>query len=242
MSEQCDLLLENKEAVIGENVARIREEIARNAEASGRCESDITLIAVCKYVDSEITGLVVRQGCHDVGENRPQTLWNKAAELGSLPVRFHQIGHLQRNKVSRTVGLISLLHAGDSLRLLRSVSEESARQEISTNVLLEVNLSGDEAKHGFAHSEVNRIIDEVARMHNIKVCGLMGMAGLKSDASQTAREYESLRTLRDKLQRNSGGNVELSELSMGMSRDYGLAIQQGATMVRVGSALFHGLV
>ena len=233
--------MQHNETVIGENLLRVREEIARNAEASGRCEDDITLIAVCKYVDSKTTEIVVRHGCGDVGENRPQTLWKKATELEQLPVRFHQIGHLQRNKVRRTVGLISLLHAGDSLRLLRSVSEESGKQEIRTNVLLEVNLSGDESKHGFAGRDLSRMVDEVGTLPHIKVCGLMGMSGLRSNPNQTAREYESLRKLRDKLRQNSSDNVELNELSMGMSRDFGLAIRQGATMVRVGSALFQGV-
>ena len=95
-------IVQNSEAVIGENVIRVREEIARNAAASGRGETDITLVAVCKYVSSEVTKMVVQQGCTDVGENRPQALWAKAESLDSLTVRFHQIGHLQRNKVRRT--------------------------------------------------------------------------------------------------------------------------------------------
>ena len=227
--------------IIETNLAKVRERIGRSAEASGRTAVDVTLVAVCKYFASDITKDVFEAGCREIGENRPQVLWSKAADLATLDVRFHQIGHLQRNKVRRTITCIDLLHAGDSLRLINSVSAESVKQGIVTRVLIEVNISGDESKHGFRPTEVESVLDDVAGLPNIDIQGLMGMAGFDSDPSKTQREFGQLRELRDRLFSVCPDNVSLKHLSMGMSRDYELAIREGATIVRIGNALFEGI-
>lgn len=227
--------------IIETNLAEVRERIGRSAEASGRTAGDVTLVAVCKYFGSDITTDVVEAGCREIGENRPQVLWSKASDLSTLDVRFHQIGHLQRNKVRRTITCIDLLHAGDSLRLINSVSAESVKQGIVTRLLIEVNVSGDENKHGFNPTELESVLEDIAVLPNIDIQGMMAMAGLESDASNAQREFSHLRELRDRLFSVCPDNVSLKHLSMGMTRDYELAIREGATIVRIGTALFEGI-
>ena len=227
--------------IIESNLAEVRERIRTSAVASGRTAADVTLVAVCKYFGTEVTRDVVAAGCRDIGENRPQMLWSKASDLTALDVRFHQIGHLQRNKVRRTITCIDLLHAGDSLRLISAVSTESVKQGIISRLLIEVNVSGDESKHGFCPTELESVLEEVAVLPNIDIQGMMAMAGLESDVSKSQREFAKLRDLRDSLSSCCPANVSLKHLSMGMTRDYELAIREGATIVRIGTALFEGI-
>ena len=227
--------------IIESNLAEVRGRIETNAQASGRTSADVTLVAVCKYFGSNITADVVEAGCVEIGENRPQVLWSKAADLSSLNVRFHQIGHLQRNKVRRTIACIDLLHAGDSLRLIRSVSAESVKQGMVTQVLIEVNVSGDGNKHGFRPSELESVLEIVSALPNIDIQGMMAMAGLDSDLSKTQREFAELRQLREDLGSRCPENISLQHLSMGMTRDYEVAVREGATIVRIGTALFDGI-
>jgi PLP dependent protein len=227
--------------IVESNLAEVRDRIATCASTSGRTAVDVTLVGVCKYFGSDITRIVVEAGCRDVGENRPQTLWSKASDLSALNIRFHQIGHLQRNKVRRTINRIDLLHAGDSLRLINAVSKESVKQEIVTRLLIEVNVSGDRNKEGFRPTELESVLEDVANLPNIDIQGLMSMSGLESDESQTTREFALLRELREGLTSRCPENVSLKHLSMGMTRDYELAIREGATIVRIGTALFEGI-
>jgi pyridoxal phosphate enzyme (YggS family) len=223
---------------IAENLARVKERIAASAERSGRRPEQVKLVAVTKYIDANATRELIEAGCRDLGESRPQELWQKAEVLDDLNVHWHMIGHLQRNKVRRSVPLISVLHAGDSLRLLQTVNDAPAEVERRLPVLLEVNISGDQSKHGFSREELKTSFVQLAGLKNIEVRGLMCMAGLATNADGTRREFAELRELRDRLQENCPDNISLAELSMGMSRDYEVAIEEGATMVRVGSALY----
>jgi pyridoxal phosphate enzyme (YggS family) len=182
--------------------------------------------------------LIVAAGCHDLGESRPQQLWDKAATMSDLPVRWHMIGHLQRNKVRRTLPLLSMVHSIDSPRLLAAIDEERPAQ---LPVLLEVNISGDATKTGMPPHELEAILPELANYKNIVVRGLMCMAGLEGDLSEARRDFSALRELRDRLRRKCPPTIPLDELSMGMSGDYEIAIEEGATLVRVGSALFEGV-
>ena len=185
--------------------------------------------------------MVAEAGLLDLGENRPQQLWNKASSLDALPIRWHQIGHLQRNKVRRSLPFMHLFHAGDSMRLLREIDREAARLQVVQDVLLEVNVSGEEAKHGFMPDEMDLVLEGCADLSSLRVRGLMAMAGLHSGLDGAAAEFEALRSLKDRLEGSKPDNVELGELSMGMSRDYHIAIEHGATIVRVGSSLFEGI-
>ncbi len=226
---------------IAENVARVRDAIQRAAQRSQRRADEIRLIAVSKYVDTAVIEALLETGCHDLGESRPQHLWKKAEELVERPVHWHMIGHLQRNKARRTLPWIDLLHAGDSVRLLETVNQLSVESGRTCQVLIEVNVSGDEAKHGFRPEQVPEVLDQAARWPGLRICGLMAMARWGSEPEEARCDFIALRQLRDRLVGMVPDQVRLDQLSMGMSGDFEVAIEEGATMVRVGSALFEGV-
>lgn len=222
-----------------ENLDRVREMIAEAAKASGRVAEDVCLIGVTKYVDIETTQALYELGCHDLGESRPQQLWSKSEAMAHLSPRWHMIGHLQRNKTKRTIPLLSVLHSGDSLRLLQAVHDDWPHAE-PLPTLIEVNISGDSAKHGFPPAEIPPALRQIAALNHLKIVGLMGMASLEGGRDQAQKDFAALRELRNTLQSDCPDEISLDELSMGMSHDFDLAIQEGATMVRVGSSLFEG--
>lgn len=223
-----------------DNLLRIRESIAAASERSGRPAEAVTLVAVTKMVDTRVARELVLAGCSDLGEGRPQELWAKQAALVDLPIRWHLVGHLQRNKVERTLPLVSLIHSVDSLRLLQAIDAAANALSRTADVLLEVNISGDAAKHGFSPDELPERFAEARQFKHVRIRGLMGMASLEGDLTRARREFRRLRELRDQLRGFSGGEA-MQELSMGMSGDYEVAIEEGATVVRIGSALFEGV-
>lgn len=232
---------------VADNLRRVRERIARAAESAGRSADEITLVGVTKYVDSREAAEFVAAGCLDLGESRPQELWKKAAALERAgpspapPIRWHLIGHLQRNKISRMLPLVSLIHSIDSQRLLASINDAKSKTNDTrapTHVLLEVNTSGESAKHGLAPNEVERLLAAAANYPHVAIRGLMTMAALEGGPTVAARNFATLHELRDQLKPNVPSCVQLDELSMGMSADFEVAIREGATMVRVGSILW----
>ncbi len=223
---------------IADNLARIQQKVAEAAIRSGRTPEDITLIAVTKYVDDEATRQVFDAGAVHLGESRPQNLWSKAEALAGCDITWHMIGHMQRNKVRRTLKLQPLFHSGDSLRLFHTFEEQAASLGVTARTLLEVNISGDETKHGFAPGECAAALEEIAALEHVHVGGLMTMAAREGGVDQARGDFKALRVLRDQLQKKFAGRFDLTDLSMGMSNDFEVAIEQGATMVRVGSALF----
>ena len=227
-------------ARLSQNLANIRSRIADGVIRSGRADN-IRLVGVTKYVDIETTRALFTAGLHDLAESRPQELWKKAEALKDLPIRWQFVGHLQRNKVERTLPLISLLHSGDSLQLLEAVSAAAVKQGRVVETLLEVNISGDEAKHGFSPEELRRLVVPIGHLPSLKVRGLMTMAALEGGSERARRDFAALRELRDKLRDYCPPQIEMVELSMGMSGDFVEAVMEGATIVRVGSALFEGL-
>ena len=226
---------------IAENVAQVRERIAAAAVRSGRSAEAVTLIAVSKYVDERAIGELIAAGCHDLGEARPQQLWEKGATFAGSDIRWHLIGHLQTNKVRRTLPVVALSHSIDSRKLLDAVNAEAALLGKLVDVLLEVNISGDAAKHGLQPEQVRPLIELAMNWPFVRIRGLMGMAALDGGVDAARRNFAALRRLRDELADKCPPEVSLAELSMGMSGDYEVAIEEGATMVRVGSALFEGL-
>ena len=227
---------------IARNLQRVREQIATAARKSGRNPHEITLIAVTKYVDAETTRLVVEAGCMVIGESRPQALWAKSEALADFQrnsgFQWHLVGHLQRNKVARTLPVVRLLHSVDSERLLAEIDKTAATIAQRASVLLQVNISGDASKHGWRPADMPRVLDELDRYQHVDVRGLMAMAGLATDTDAARRQFASMSKLRDDLFARGPDNVQLNELSMGMSRDFAVAIEEGATMVRIGSTLF----
>jgi pyridoxal phosphate enzyme (YggS family) len=195
---------------------------------------------VTKSTTTAVARLLPEMGVFDLGESRPQELARKAAELPSS-IRWHLIGHLQRNKVERVVPLVQLIHSVDSLRLLAALEQEALVQDQDISVLLEVNASREPNKHGFRPEEMPGIAPQLAGLTRVRVCGLMTMAALAEDPEKARPTFAALRQLRDELPGRCGAPHPLDQLSMGMSDDFEVAVEEGATMVRIGSALFEGL-
>ena len=225
---------------IAENLQRVRDRIAESAAKSGRSADEVGLLAVTKYVGEAETRALVHAGCDRLGESRPQQLFEKAEKLADLPIRWHMIGHLQRNKIRRTLRFVEIIHSADSLKLIEAINRIAAELEIRMPLLLEVNVSGETAKHGFRPDEVAPSLEKLAALASVEIRGLMCMAGMEGGPDSARADFAALRGLRDRLRADSPEGISLKELSMGMSRDYQVAIEEGATIVRVGSALYEG--
>lgn len=226
---------------ITENVAAVRERIAAAAARAGRDAAKVTLVAVTKYAGPEPTRAVFAAGCRALGESRPQQLWPKAEALRDLDVEWHMIGHLQRNKIRRTLPLLKMMQSVDNLRLLEAIDRTAGELSLKMPVLLEVKVAEDAEKHGFSPASLPALLGELARFAHVDIQGLMCMASLAGEADLVRRDFAALRNLRDELAKECPPNVDLRELSMGMSGDFEAAIEEGATIVRVGSALFEGV-
>lgn len=227
---------------VADRLAAVRERVADACRQGGRSAGDVRVVAVTKYVDIDVARMVVEAGCVDLGESRPQELWRKSEALAASvpPVRWHLVGHLQRNKVRRTVGVVDLVHTLDSLRLLATLDAEAAAAGKVCDVLVEINLAGDPGRTGVDEATAAELLAAAARHPHVRFRGLMGMASVPrgADASSRARrQFANLREIRDRLAL-AHPDIMLSELSMGMSGDYVEAILEGATLVRIGSALF----
>jgi pyridoxal phosphate enzyme (YggS family) len=209
---------------------------------AGRDRADVRLVAVTKTVPVAVAALLPGLGVHDLAESRPQELWRKAAALPAA--RWHLVGHLQRNKIERTLPLVHAIHSIDSLRLLEAVEAACAAGLAAHRplpVLLEVNASREAAKHGFAPEEVPSLAPALAGLKHLRVEGLMGMAAYEEDPERCRPTFAALRELRDRLKGLVGPAHPLDQLSMGMSNDYEVAVEEGATLVRLGTVLFEGL-
>lgn len=223
-----------------QNLVAIRTRCVEAATRAGRDPNNVRLVGVTKYFGCEMTQSVADAGCLELGENRPQQLWEKAEDWTGPPVTWHMIGHLQRNKVARTIRHAKWVHSGDSLRLLREINH-CAEGGPAINTLLEVNVSGEEAKGGIAPDDLPALLADAAELTNLKILGLMTMAALDRQGEQARVDFAALRQLRDQCRGECPDNIQLDELSMGMSGDYEVAIEEGATIVRVGSAIFAGI-
>jgi pyridoxal phosphate enzyme (YggS family) len=216
---------------------------ARQRRACGRAGQQravVTLVAVTKMVGPEVAPLLPELGVFDLGENRPQELWRKAALLPPT-VRWHLIGHLQRNKVGPTLPLAHRIHSVDSLRLLSALEAEAGRQERTVQVLLEVNASREANKQGFRPEEVPGLVPALTALRRVRVAGLMTLAAQEEDPQRCRPTFALLRALRDQLCEAVGPAQPLDQLSMGMSNDFEVAVEEGATLVRLGTVLFEGL-
>jgi PLP dependent protein len=229
--------------IISANWRRVNEEVAAAAHDAGRLEP-VTIIGVTKYVSAPLAWQLVEAGCPILGENRPQSLWEKHQwflDSGRSPPAWHLIGHLQRNKVRRTLPLIDRLHSVDSLRLASSLSEEAARIGRVLPVLVEVNVTQDTSKTGMPAAELGAFFEQACQLTGIRIDGLMAMSSHLAGGEQARREFARVRQLRDQLQARFA-SASLHHLSMGMSADFREAIAEGATLVRIGSSLWEGVL
>lgn len=224
---------------LAQNFAEVRERIATAAQRSGRDPQDIKLIAVSKTVSSETVLRAMELGQTLFGENRVVELEKKQRECPGAT--FHLIGTLQTNKVNKVVGKVDLIHSVDSLHLLEAINKRASNIDVVQPVLLEVNIAGEESKHGFEPEELPAVLDASRALEHVAINGLMTMAP-HTDPDKVRWVFSDLRKLCGALQEYADeqglSRVQLSELSMGMSNDYEVAIEEGATFVRVGTSLF----
>ncbi len=218
--------------------ATVEERILAACHRAGRARADVSLVAVTKTVAAEIAALVPELGVLDLGESRPQELWKKAAAVPAA--RWHLVGHLQRNKIERTLPLVHMIHSVDSLRLLRALDQEASKQGRTVEVLLEVNASREEAKHGFAPEELATFWADLAAFQHARITGLMTMAAFEENPERCRPTFRLLRELCERLRGETPPPHQLAHLSMGMTHDFEVAVEEGATWVRVGTALFEG--
>lgn len=222
---------------ITEHIAAVRREMAEAARESGRSERDIILVGASKMNDAAACQEAIAAGVDALGENRVQEMTAKLAQNAYDGAPLHFIGHLQRNKVRQVVGKAALIQSIGSEALLREVEKEAARQQLVQDILLEVNIGGEEAKSGFAPAQLEDAARAAQAMSHVRVRGLMTIPPADSDRDTNIRYFQEVRALYVDINEKLFHN-ELKCLSMGMSGDFGDAIRNGATMVRVGTAIF----
>lgn len=224
--------------MIKDNVKRVLDNICEAAIQSGRNPQDITLVAVTKTVTAKEAAEVMDAGVKTLGENRVQSLLDKYEILKDKP-EWHLIGHLQTNKVKYIADKVSLIHSVESLKLAQEVDKKFKELGKVANILVQVNVSGEESKFGITPYDTYSLIEEISELQNVKVKGLMTMAPLTATADECRKYFSELKELSMKIADKKIKNIDMSQLSMGMSGDYREAILEGATIVRVGSALFN---
>jgi pyridoxal phosphate enzyme (YggS family) len=222
-----------------ENVDSVRVRIREAAQRAGRNPNEITLVTVTKRSSVEVVKAVTKLGLNDLGENYPQDLWKKVEVVADPTVRWHLIGHLQGNKAKRTLPLVRMIHAVDSLKLLQTLDRLAVELAERPPVCLQVNCSAEVTKHGWSPAGILLDAEAIVGCKRIAIVGLMTMAALEGDADAARPAFIELRETRDRLR--SKTDLALPELSMGMTHDFEVAIAEGATLVRIGTALFEGV-
>lgn len=220
------------------NYKTICENIAKAAQRSGRKYEDITFLAATKTVEAEYINYAISLGLNHIGENRVQELLSKYESYDLENTKLHMIGHLQTNKVRQIVDKVDMIESVDSLKLAKEISLQSEKRNISTDVLIEVNIGGEESKSGISPDELDELICQISELPAIKVQGLMTIPPICENKQKIFGYFENMRKLFIDISSKKIDNISMNVLSMGMSDDYMEAIREGATMVRIGSALF----
>jgi len=220
------------------NLQNVRDRMAAAAARAGRPAGAVRLVAVTKTVPTDAIRTLLAAGQRDIGENRAQQLRDRSRQLQGEGVRWHMIGRLQRNKVKYVVPTCVMVHSVDSVRLAEEIEKRADRAETTATCLLEVNVAGEEQKGGVAPDEAPALAARVAALPHVDLAGLMTMAPLVDDAEETRPVFAATRELLQRINREADLPRPLAELSMGMTQDFEVAVEEGATIVRVGSALF----
>ena len=223
--------------MIKENLNRVQENIRNACARAGRKEDEVTLIAVSKTKPVSMLEEAYALGVRDFGENKVQELVDKAGQL-PVDIRWHMIGHLQRNKVKYIIDKVYLIHSVDSLRLAEEISKEAVKHGVTANILIEVNVAGEESKFGVSPEDTPGLIEEISRLPAIQVRGLMTIAPFVEKAEDNRIIFNALLKLYVDISRKNIDNVHMDFLSMGMTGDYEVAVEEGATFVRVGTGIF----
>ena len=223
--------------MVVENLKKVEEKIQQACERSGRSRSEVTLIAVSKTKPIEMMQEAMETGVNIFGENKVQEIVKKEVELPK-DVEWHLIGHLQRNKVRQIAGKVKRIHSVDSIRLAEQIQKEYEKIGEIADILLEVNVAREESKYGLMPEKTEAVIREIANFPNIKVHGLMTIAPFVEDPEKNRIHFKNLRKLLVDINAKNIDNISMDELSMGMTGDYEVAIEEGATYIRVGTGIF----
>lgn len=223
--------------MLKENYTYIKQQVEETARNCGRNPEDVTLIAVSKTKPLEAIEELITIGVEDFGENKVQELCDKYENV-STPVKFHLIGHLQTNKVKYIVDKACLIHSVDSVKLAQTIQKEAVKKGVVAQILIEVNVAEEDSKFGLHTEEVLPFVEEIAAYPNIHVNGLMTIAPFVEDPEENRKYFRTLKQLSLDIASKNIDNIDMNVLSMGMTNDYKVAIEEGATMVRVGTAIF----
>ncbi|MCI9619214.1 MAG: YggS family pyridoxal phosphate-dependent enzyme [Dorea sp.] len=223
--------------MLKENLEYVESQIREACERSGRLREEVTLIAVSKTKPVSVLKEAYDLGVRVFGENKVQELADKYEELPK-DIRWHMIGHLQRNKVKYIIDKVELIHSVDSLRLAETIEKEAAKHNITANILIEVNVAKEESKFGLMPEELDEFVSEVAKFPHIQVQGLMTIAPFVDDPEENRGIFQRLRKLSVDIAAKNVDNITMCILSMGMTNDYTVAVEEGAAMVRVGTGIF----
>lgn len=223
--------------MIAENLKYVNERIQKSCLKAGRDEKEVTLIAVSKTKPVSDLMEAYQEGCREFGENKVQELVDKY-EVMPKDIHWHMIGHLQTNKVKYIVDKVTMIHSVDSINLAREISKEAQKKQVTVSILIEVNVAGEESKFGVSMEEAEPLIRKIALLDGIKICGLMTIAPYVEDEEKNRQYFADLKQLSVDIATKNIDNVNMNVLSMGMTGDYAVAIEEGATYVRVGTGIF----
>ena len=225
--------------MIAENLEQIHRNISAAAARSGRSAEDIRLVCVSKNRTPEEISQAIACGVKDIGENWVQEAAEKYPQIAQ-PVCWHLVGHLQTNKVKAALGIFEMIHSLDSFKLAQEIDRRAKALGKDIEVLIEVNTTAETTKFGVSPCGLEQLVEKITPLKQLKLRGLMTMAPLTADPETTRPYFAALRQLRDNLKQSFGRRLDLSYLSMGMSQDYEIAVEEGANILRIGSAIFEG--
>lgn len=223
--------------MLKENLAQVQKNIETACRTAGRDVSEVTLIAVSKTKPVEMLQEIYDAGIRTFGENKVQEMMDKEAVMPK-DIHWHMIGHLQRNKVKYLMGKAALIHSVDSMRLAEEISAQSVKHQVETDILVEVNIAEEESKFGITKEEAIQLVTDISKLPNIHIKGLMTIAPFVDDPEDNRKYFQQIKQLSVDIKNKNIDNVSMKILSMGMTGDYMVAIEEGATMVRVGTGIF----
>ncbi len=223
--------------MLKENLANVKKNIEQACKNAGRSRDEVTLIAVSKTKPIEMLQEIYGENIRDFGENKVQELCSKMEQLPS-DIRWHMIGHLQRNKVKYIVGKVELIHSVDTYRLAEEINIQAKKQNVIVPILVEVNIAHEESKFGISAEDAILLVEEISKLENICIKGLMTIAPYVENPEDNRLYFRKIKQLSVDITNKNIDNVSMEILSMGMTGDYMVAIEEGATMVRVGTGIF----
>ena len=223
---------------IKDNINEVLKNVETAAKRVNRTLDDITVIAVTKTVDSERANEALKSGLNNLGENRVQEFMNKYEKMDNSNINWHIIGHLQTNKVKYIINKVRLVHSLESLSLAEEIDKRSKQHDIVTEVLIEMNIGEEESKFGLKKEELFDFIKSIEHLENIRIVGLMTVAPFSENKEDVRWVFKEMKNLYDKVSSMNFKNVKMKYLSMGMTNDYDVAIEEGANIIRIGTAIF----